>query len=184
MNVPVQLTGLADRIALATPGQIVVRLLPLPATAALVWLSVLLGGPVQPVLTTGVLLLAVVAGLLPDSAAPLFLVLALSLRWALVVPEPLSWWTLLAAGLLLVVHLAATLGSYGPPALGLSPGLFLLWLRRAAVMAAATALVWVAAVAVEGFDLPSNEIVLVVGLTLVLAWTAFLGRGLLGRDGS
>lgn len=184
MNAPVQLSGFADRISVASPAQVALRALPLVATVALVWLTVMLGGPVQPVLTTGAVLLAVVVGLLPDSAAPLFLVLALSLRWALVVPDPLGWWTLVAALLLLVIHLAATLGSYGPPALVLPRSLLLLWLRRAAVMVAATVLVWVVAVALEGFDLPSSAIVLVLGLAVVLAWTAFLGRRLLTRDGS
>ncbi len=183
MNVPVQLTGFADRLSLATPGQVVVLVLPLPATASLVWLTVLLGGPVQPVLTTGVLLLAVLASLLPDSSAPLFLVLALALRWALVVPDPLSVWTLAAAGLLLVIHLAATLGSHGPPALVLAPALLALWGRRAAVMAAATALVWVGAVTLEALDLPANTLVVVIGLMLALGGTALLGRLLVTREG-
>lgn len=171
-----------DRMALSSAQQAVVRVVPLLATPLFVWVSVIAGSPAHPVLSVGLVFLAVGAVLLPDSSVPLFLLLGLVGLWGLEVPEALSWWTLAAAGLLLVVHVAATLGGYGPPGLALAPGMLGLWARRAAVMAAATALVWLVAALLAGLDLPPSPVLLVVGLALVLGWTAWLGTRLTSRE--
>jgi hypothetical protein len=118
---------------------------------------------------------------MPDSSVPLFLVLTLAATWALQVPQTLSWWTLLAALLLLAIHLACTLGGYGPPALALDRGTLTAWVVRGLLMASATAVVWLGTLLLAGLDLPAGPVPVIAGLAVVLGWTAYLGRRLLTR---
>jgi hypothetical protein len=170
-----------DRLSLASRQQVVLRAVPLLGTPLFVWLTVVLGSPFHPVLTTVLMLLALGSALLPDSSVPLFLVLTLATTWALQVPETLSWGTPLAALLLLATHLSCTLCGYGPPALTLDRRVLAAWAGRALVMTAATAVVWLGTVLLAGLDLPTGPVPLVAGLVVALGWTAYLGRRLLTR---
>jgi hypothetical protein len=170
-----------DRLALASRQQVVLRAVPLLATPLFVWLTVVLGSPFHPVLTTGLVLLALGTALLPDSSVPLFLVLTLATTWALQVPETLSWGTPVAALLLLAIHLACTLCGYGPPALALDRSTLAAWAGRALLMVSATAVVWLGTVLLAGLDLPAGTVPVVAGLGVALGWTAYLGRRLLTR---
>lgn len=181
MSTSIAATRFLDRLVLASRQQVLLRVVPLLATPLFVWLTVALGSPYHPLLTIGLVLLAAGAALLPDSSVPLFLVLALALTWALQVPQTLSGWTLLAALLLLAIHLACTLCSYGPPALALDRRTLGPWVTRALVMASATAIVWVGTAVLSGLDLPAGPVPMVLGLGVALGWTAYLGRRLLGR---
>ena len=170
-----------DRLSLASRQQVLLRAVPLLATPMFVWLTVVLGSPFHPLLTALLMLLAVGSALLPDSSVPLFLVLTLAATWALQVPQTLSWWTLLAALLLLAIHLACTLCGYGPPALALGRATLSAWATRGLLMASATAVVWLGTLLLAGLDLPAGPVPMVAGLAVALGWTAYLGRRLLTR---
>ena len=113
---------------------------------------------------------------------PLFLVLTLAALWALQVPETLSAWTPAGALLLLAIHVACTVCSYGPPALALDARARRSWGGRCLVMASITALVWLLVVVLNGLELPAGAVPVVAGLAVVLGWTAYLGRRLLTRQ--
>lgn len=176
-------SALLDRAVLAHRQQRVLRAGVLASTVAFLWLVVLAGGSLHVVVSAGLLVLAVLAALMPDSSAPLFLVLGLAGRWWVAVPDAWSGWTLAAAVLLLAVHLASTLGAYGPPALAVPGDLLRTWVGRAAVMLAVTALVWLVAGLFTTLALPGSVPVLAVALGVVVAWIALLGRRLVTRDG-
>jgi hypothetical protein len=171
-----------DQLSVASRQQVVLRAVPLLATPLFVWLTVWLGSPFHPVLTTGLMLLAIGTALLPDSSVPLFLVLTLAVLWVLQVPETLSVWTPLGALLLLAIHVACTLCSYGPPALALDARTLRAWGGRCLVAASVTAIVWLLVVMLSGVDVPAGPVPVVAGLVVVLGWTAYLGRRLLTRQ--
>ena len=176
-------SALLDRAVLAHRQQRVLRAGVVAATVAFLWLVVLAGGSVHVVVSAGLLVLALLAALMPDSSAPLFLVLGLAGRWWVAVPDAWSGWTLAAAVLLLAVHVASTLGAYGPPALVVPGDLVRTWAGRAALMLAVTALVWLVAGLFTTLHLPGNVGVLAAALGVVVAWIALLGRRLVARDG-
>jgi hypothetical protein len=118
--------------------------------------------------------LSLLAALMPDSSAPLFLVLGLCGLWAVSVPERIGAWLLVAALLLLVLHTAVTLASYGPPGTVLDTALLRRWTSRAGVLAAVTALVWLAARLLAGLALPASVPLFVVALTTLLVWVGYL----------
>lgn len=103
------------------------------------------GGAVQPWFAAVALAQALLVAALPDSSACLFLVVLLGVHWALFAPAAVSGWALGAAVTLLVVHLAVTLASYGPPSLVLDRTLLVRWARRGLAVAGGTLLVWVLA---------------------------------------
>ena len=170
-----------DRLVLASRQQVGLRAVPLLVTPLFLWLTVELGSPFHPVLSVILVLLAAGAALLPDSSVPLFLVLALAATWALEVPDTLSGWTLPAAFLLMAVHVACAVASYGPPALALDRRTLAAWGTRALVMASATAIVWAVTSVLNGVDLPAGPVPMVAGLAVALGWTAYLGRRLVTR---
>jgi hypothetical protein len=85
----------------------------------------------------------------------------------------------LVGALLFAVHVASALTSYGPPELVLDPALLRTWVGRVAVAVAAAAGVWAAAWLLSLSDRPGGEWVRVLGLGLLLGWTAFLTTRLL-----
>lgn len=172
-----------DRVLLAAPQQVVLRVASLAATLGFLWLVVLASGPFHPVLSALLVALAMFAVVLPDSSAPLFLLLGLAGLWTLSVPDTWSAWSLGAAALLLVVHLAGTLACYGPPALTVDRELLTVWVRRAAVMLAVTVLVWLTAGFLGALEPPASAALLVAALALVVLWIAFVISRLVARDG-
>jgi hypothetical protein len=72
--------------------------------------------------------------------------------------------------------------AYGPPELVLEPALLRLWGARAAVLAAATALTWVAARALATLDLPPDALLTAVALAVLLGWLLGLTVRLAQRD--
>jgi hypothetical protein len=171
-----------DRLSVASWQQVLLRAVPLLVTPLFAWVTVALGSPFHPVLTVGLILLAVGSGLLPDSSVPLFLVLALAVLWALQVPETLSAWTPVGALLLLAIHVACALCSYGPPGLALDTRILRAWGGRCLVVASVTALVWLLVLVLNVLDLAAGPAPVIAGLAVVLGWTAYLGRRLLTRQ--
>ena len=184
MNAAVATRLAAERLALASRQQLVLRAAAGAASVAMLVLVAAVGGGVHPILSVVLLLLTLVVMLLPDSAAPTFLVLALGGLWGVFVPETLSAWTLVAAADLLVLHLACTLASYGPPQLTLRPEMFRVWGGRAAVLLSVTALVWVGARLLGGLGLEPSGLVSAAALGVLLGWLVYLSARLVARDGA
>ena len=171
-----------ERLGLASRQQVVLRGLAGLAAAQFPILTVFAGGEFRPLTTLVLMGLAAVVMLAPDSGAPMFLVLAFGALWAVSVPATLTAWTLLVAADLLVLHLACTLASLGPPQLVLERATFRLWAGRGALLLAVTALVWLGARLLGGLDLSANGGVTAVALGLLLGWLAFLSVRLVTRD--
>jgi hypothetical protein len=171
-----------ERLTLASRQHLLLRGVAGLAGVQFVALAVWAGGGYHPLLSVGLAGLLAAALLLPDSGAPLFLVLGLGLLWGVYVPETLSVWTLLAALDLLVLHLACTLASYGPPQVVLDRSLLLLWAGRAALMAAVAALVWLGGRVLAALDPSAAGLVTAAALAMLLGWTVLLMRRLVTRD--
>jgi hypothetical protein len=87
-------------------------------------------------------LLAVAAGWWAGSELPMVAGLAALVLWMVWGPSVMSPWVLLAAGGLVVAHLAAHLTSLGPPDLTPDRASLRRWTKRGALMVAFAALVW------------------------------------------
>jgi hypothetical protein len=171
-----------DRAVLASRQQVGLRGLLIAATAGFVSLVPAAGGSPGMLSVVALAVVAVAAATAADSHAPMVLVLGLGWLWWGEVPDTWSTWTLAAAALLLVVHVTATLGCYGPPALQLPGPLLGAWTGRALVMLAATALVWLAAGLLTTLDLPQSAAVVVAAMALVAGWIALLLVRLVSRE--
>lgn len=183
MNPGVHAHRAAVRLGLANGPQRAVR--GMIGLASLVFLALVVaaGGDFHPLFSLALVALTLLVVAVPDTSAPLFLVLGLAGLWAVSLPGRVDAWTLAAAVDLLVLHLACTLASYGPPQLELAPRMFLLWGRRGVVVVAATALVWLAARLLASVDPPDSELLFATALGLLLGWAGFLWLRLLTRDG-
>ncbi len=178
------LTSVLDGVAVASAQQRMVRLLAFGTVLAYAALVPLAGAVWHPALTALLVVLGASAVLLPDSNAPLAWMLLAVGFWMAVVPEAVSAWTLLGALDLLALHVLCLLCGYGPPALALDGSLLRAWAGRVTVLAAVTALVWLAALVAAALDLPSSALVLVAALAVVTGWTAYLLPRLLAREGA
>lgn len=179
---PMAATRAWERLTLASRQHVLLRGVSGLAGVQFLALVVWAGGGYHPLLSLALAGLLAAVLLLPDSGAPLFLVLALGVLWGVYVPETLSVWTLLAALDLLVLHLACTLASYGPPQVVLDRPLLLLWAGRAALMAAVAALVWLGGRVLAVLDPSAAGLVTAAALAMLLGWTALLMRRLVTRD--
>ena len=139
-------------------------------------------GAFHPLLTLALMGLVALVLLLPDSDAPTLLVLAFGGLWAISLPATMSVWTLLAAVDLLVLHLACTLASYGPPQLVLERAMLVLWAGRGSLLLAVTALAWLAARLLGGLDAEPSRLLTAAAFSLLLGWVAFLFARLVTRD--
>lgn len=176
-------SAVLDQVLLVSRQQLALRTASLAAAVGFLVLVQAAGGSPGWFPLLLLLLAAATAATLPDSNTPLVLVLGLGWLWWAQVPDAFSAWTPAAAVLLTVVHVTSTLGGYGPPALQVPGPLLLAWGRRAAVMAAAAALVWLTAGLLAALDLPPSAAVVVLGLAVVTAWIVLLIRRLVtGED--
>lgn len=167
-----------DRLGRLSDQQRLLRAVVPVSTVVMLVLERVSGGSASPLVVVLALMLSVIAALVPDSSAPLFLVWLLGLHWAVAVPDRVSVTTLAAAAVLLFVHVACTLASYGPFALVLEPWLVVLWVRRCATVLAVTALVWLLARILSGLDLPATGWALGAALLVLIGWGGYLSRRL------
>ncbi len=184
MNAAVATRLAVERLGLASRQQLVLRGVAGAASAGMLALVARSGGGLHPILSVVLLLLTLLVMLLPDSAAPTLLVLGLGGLWGVYVPETLSAWTLVAAADLLVLHLACTIASYGPPQLSLDPTMLRLWGGRAAALLSVTALVWVGARLLGGLGLGPSGLVSAAALGVLLGWLVYLSVRLVAREGT
>jgi hypothetical protein len=159
-----------DRLVLASPQQRVFRLLVVTAAVVFLGTVVAASGEAHPLLTSLGVVLALLAGLLPETHAPLSLQLYLGVWWLIATPARLDGWTLLAAVTFAVVHLAATLAATGPSGTTLDPVLLRRWQTRATGCLAAAVVVWLVARLLPGHE-PSGP-VLAAALLLAGGWCA------------
>ena len=177
-------TRFLDEQARLSRQQLLLRAVPVPATVLFVVLVGVAGGSFRPLFVVPAVALAVLATVLPDSSAALFLVLDLAALWSVAVPERLGGEVLAAGLLVLVLHLAVTLAAVGPPGLVLERAVVRTWALRGLALAAVTAGTWVAARLVAGAGMAPSGWVMAAGLVLVLGWTALLTVRLDGRRSS
>jgi hypothetical protein len=182
MSVGSELQASLDRLSLLVRQQVLFRLTVLGATVGFLVLLSAAGADYHPFLSAVALLLAVLVMIVPDSSASLFLVVGLGGLWAIATPATLSGWVLVAALDLLVLHLAVTLASYGPPALALDPLLLAIWVRRGAVLGAVAALTWLGARLLSGLHLPSSGWAFGLALGVLLGWLALVTPRMVDRD--
>jgi hypothetical protein len=160
---------LLDRLALSSGQQRAFRAVVLLAALgflAVVWVH----GDHHPWLTfVGALVAAQAAGM-PETNAPLMLLVYLGLLWVVATPDRLDGWTVAAAALLLAVHLACTLVSHGPAGVRLDPAMLRSWAVRAVGCLAAGILVWLSGKVVAGMHRPPSGVLLGAALAVVLTW--------------
>lgn len=170
--------ALFDELTLLDRQQWLLRAVVPVATALTVLVHVAAGAALRPTFPTLALALSLLVVLLPDSAAGLVLVVVLAGHWLLAVPQQAGPWLLVAALLLALVHVAATLAAYGPPGLVLDRVLLALWPRRFALVAGTTTATWLLVLPLAGHDLPGGAWVFGCGLGVLGAWAFYLDRRL------
>ena len=154
--------------------QLLLRAVPLAATALFLVLVATTGRSFPLVFVLPVVGLAVLVALLPDSSAGVFLVLALAGLWGTTVPERLDAVVLVAAADLLALHVAVALAATGPPGLVLPRSLLLAWAGRFLGLLALALAAWVVARLVAGADVRPTAVGMATGLGLLLGWGALL----------
>jgi hypothetical protein len=175
MSRGVRVGAFLDDLSRLNREQWLLRAVPLPATGVFLGLVALAGGGVRVSWLVAALLLGGLVTLLPDSAAGVGLLGVLAALWLLSVPEQLGGWTL-AAGLdLLVLHLAATLASYGPPTTALGATLLRTWTARTLLLGAVGAAAWGTARWAAALHPAATGWTMAAGLATLVGWVAFLG---------
>ena len=115
-----------------------------------------------------VVVLAVAAMLVPDSAAGVVLLVLLIWEWYARVDDPHTWWALPAALSMLVFHAAAAACS-GLPAAGRWPAATRRrWLWRCGAVGLATVAAWGVGVGIARLDAP-GDVLLTAALAFVIA---------------
>ncbi len=180
MSVGNQTTALLDDLSRLSRQQWLLRAVPLPATVAFLVLVSAAGASFRVPAAVAAVLLGVLVTVVPDSGAALGLLAVLVGLWLLAVPEQVDGWTLLAGLDLLVLHLAVTLASYGPPSTTLEPAMLGTWARRALLLACVGAVTWLVARLAAGAGAGPTGWTMAVGLATLLAWTGYLSVRLAG----
>jgi hypothetical protein len=180
MSVLADTTGLLDRIVLSSRQQRWLRAVVLGSGLAFLGLVPAAGGGFHPVLSGVALVLLLATALMPESNAPLGVVLYLACLWVVTVPRTLGIEVLLGAVTLTALHVACALASYGPPGLTLDRAFLGLWWRRFGYCLGGAVLVWVVSRAVSLLNLPASGLALGAALVLVLGWVTVLTVRLTG----
>jgi hypothetical protein len=180
MSLETRTTAVLDDLSRLSRQQWALRLTAVPGTGAFLLLAARAGGELNTVLVLAALLLSAVAVVLPDSGAPLALLGVLLGVWLLRVPQTLGAETVLAGLDLVLVHVAATLASYGAPSMVLPRVVLARWGRRVLLLAVCTLPTWVGARLVAGLGLPSDPAAVATGLAVLLAWCGYLTVRLAG----
>jgi hypothetical protein len=182
MSLQSEATAFLQRVRVLSPQQRLLRATPPAATVLFLGAVVLAGGTFHPLMSLSALLLALVVAALPDSSAPMFLILFLGVIWFVSVPATLSGWVLVAALALLALHVGCALMSFGPTRMSLDGRQLRIWARRSGLLAGTAVLAWVGARLVSGLELPSGGLLLAVALALLLGWAALLNVRLARRS--
>jgi len=161
---------LLDRLSATSRQQRLLRAAVVAAAGCFLALLPAAGGGAHPWLTGVGVVLALVAAAAPESHVPLVLVLFLGTFWYVATPDRLGAATVPAALALLVVHVAATLASHGPPSVTLEGSLLRTWVVRTLLCGAAAAGLWLLARAAAGLTGPAAPAAVALALLVVLGW--------------
>lgn len=172
-----------DELSRLTSQQRLLRVLVLALPVVALMLEVRAGATPPFLVTVPFGLFTLMSVLLPDSHAPLAVILILGGYWGMGIGEELSVSLLLVTATLLAFHVTCLLTSYGPASVVLDPSLLGLWLRRFCVALAVALLVWLTARALTELDLPANGWLLAVALLVLVGWTTLLARRLSLHEG-
>jgi hypothetical protein len=164
-----------DRLAVASRQQQVLAVAVLTSVVGFTALALVAGAAPRVLVLLVVGVLGLLAAMAPDSSAALFAVVWLAGWWLVSVPATLSVEVPLAALCLLVLHVAAALGSYGPGGLTVEESLVRLWVVRSAGMALALLATWL--VARWAPDVPQTVAFWLAGAAIAAA-AALLGARL------
>jgi hypothetical protein len=116
----------------------------------------------------------------PDSPAPAALVLVLALGWWQVGDGAASWWVLVLALCLVLIHAVAALAASGAPACRVESTTLVRWGRGVAAIGALVVATWLLWTVVESADVADSTVRLVVALVAVAGFTWFLRTESLG----
>lgn len=180
MSVLSDTTGLVDRISLSSRQQQWFRVAVLVCGVVFLGLVPAAGGGFHPLLSAVAVVLLLAAVLMPESNAPLALLLYLGGLWAVTVPRTLGVEVLLAAVVLTGLHLACVLASYGPPGLTLDASFQRVWWRRFGLCVGGAVLVWLLSHLLVFLDLPTSGLALGAALVVLLGWVTVLTVRLTG----
>ncbi|HET9858449.1 MAG TPA: hypothetical protein VFQ19_01605 [Nocardioidaceae bacterium] len=178
-----EITSFLDGLTRLSRQQWTLRALVLVSPFVALFATHQAGAPWRSWLAALLLGVTLLSALLPDSHAPLAVLLLTGVHWVLAVGENLSGWLLVVAISLLGFHVACLLAAYGPPSVVLDPVLLRRWSARAGLAAAAGILVWLAAWVAEGLEPPGSGWLLAAALLVLLGWTVLLARRLVGAAG-
>ena len=120
------------------------------------------------VLVPVVLVVAVLAAgcaITPDTNLGLLVTIVIGWHWAGSVHDPLTAWVLLAAGGLLVFHVAMALAATAPARAGWPAASLARWGRRTALVAAITIAAWSSTLIVDAIHVDGGVGLLVVAAT-------------------
>jgi len=126
-------------------------------------------------LDVAVVALAIVCAVLPDSHTGSLVVVIVGIEWWATVDDPVSPWLLAAALALTVFHVSMAAATVAPTAARWTPAMSRRWLRRTAVVGAATCVMWAAVAVIGDHRFPGNSLLLAAAL-VALAVAALWAR--------
>jgi hypothetical protein len=134
------------------------------------------GGGLPPIVLLLVGALALLSAVRPDTHTGLVLVAVVVWQWVVVVDDPTGPAVLAVALALLVFHGTVDLMAPAPVTVQLDHGILRSWLRRIALVAAATVAVWGLVLLMEQRRAAGSNVVSLVGLGAALVLVALLHR--------
>jgi len=111
-----------------------------------------------------VVALAIVCAVLPDSHTGSLVVVIVGIEWWATVDDPVSPWLLAAALALTVFHVSMAAATVAPPAARWTPAMSRRWLRRSAVVGAATFVGWAGVALIGDHRVHGNSLLLAAAL--------------------
>jgi hypothetical protein len=159
------------------PDQVALRALVVGGVVTALGAAGLAGAHPAGWVLAGIVGLATINALRPDSVAGVVALGGSAFVWALA-PEPLSPLVLVVAGGMVLAHVSALVAAQGPALIGVDGRQVWLWLRRGVVLWLAALAVWGLALLVD--DHPGGRTTYAVGL-LLLAAVAVVGTRVVSR---
>ncbi|HZX53217.1 MAG TPA: hypothetical protein VFE86_00980 [Ilumatobacteraceae bacterium] len=159
--------------ARATGQALLLRGLVLTSPLVAIFCTGLAAGRTLPALDVAVAGLALACAALPDSHAGLLVVALVGIGWWATVDDRLTPWSLAAALALAVFHASMAAASVAPLAAKWTPAMSRRWLRRTAVVGAATCVMWAVVALIGDHRFSGNSLLLaaaLVGLAFAALW--------------
>jgi hypothetical protein len=159
----------------ATARALLLRGIVLTSPLAAIACTALAAHRTVPVLDVAIVGLALVCAVLPDSHSGSLVVVLVGVDWLATVDDRVTPWLLAAAIVLAIFHASMAAASVAPPAAKWTPAMSTRWLRRTAVVGAATCATWAVVTVIGDHRLRGNSL-LVAGALVALAFAALWAR--------